>query len=1019
MSNDSLIFVHKALQDDQQVTRLVAIRNSDGDCLLLVMAQGNTMNLIDPKSFEITEKYPFMSPIVGLEALETESPSVFVLLRNLHWYIFQLPELIAAGSFHTPNLVKDRRFLLPVENYAENGSTCQNPISTAAIRFIENKIPIAIHPQYIAVHIVHNCIHIIPIKQPNNIIILKINYPNIVDIAFIGPVNYSTRLAILCDPEFSRKDYGDEKVAKQRVFVVYSLQRGTTEFKQEFSLDVKPDSHTILPLSPARESSAIVFTLDGVIRITAPEGLNQDVEHITLFLEGLVLLCEHYSEDIYFLGDSNGGLVVALLPTEGRPSSLKLKYTGPLSSIVTIDKSHFSVSNTFGDTTFFYAEFGDNVRKIEPIKTIEATGTVRSLTTLQSGDVRMLAGRGIAAKMMTFHMSMECEKICSFNLDGCLSVFLSSLVSDKDQFLLVMSFLDRTMICQTDGLSFKPITVDGFIENEPTILFTDIDNSKLIQVTSKHVSLFTKEKVTIQLEFEGISCASCVENNLLVCDTSNTVVQFEITDRINEIKKFTINDPILFCSISENGNIALITTRCEVLLYMANSDSPLHFSPLEIDRESPSSLIVLDKENKTELYIGTYDGNLIKVTKDSKTSEKVGDTFVKLTLYKNTIYGSTTTPFLLTKDEILTSIGCDECTEISVCKDIIVTLHNNKLQTFRCNGGRRGYSKLDFTSPDAVDAKFFSPSKCVVLEDVIDKTIQTAKENLTLYKNGKKVLSLPSETGRVSLFDMIELNGKSLIILGLDNCSIRLFDESMSECCIPQKTSGIPTAAIVCNSMLVVAEGKQLSLYNPQFLHTTIELDRVCLIPAHVLATSMDVCNDYLIVGDAIKSISVYKITNDSITLVGGDPQCKGICRVCCFRNFIFASTYNSCLYLFEMNEKGEVNEISGIMTDSMVSVIKSDSKGLIYGTECGGVYRVDFCESNVLLKLRDIFENEKINFCARRNIENRVRFDVEDPFVDLDNIAILGRLQQQKFENLLESAGCSKEEYNNLISNL
>lgn len=1015
MSNDPLIFLHKALQEDQQVSRLVAIRNSDGNCLFLVMAQGNSMIIIDPKTYKITEKYPFMLPIVGLEAIENDSPSVFVLLRNLDWYIFQLPELIAAGSFIVPHMVKDRRFFLPVDNYSELGSTCQNPISTAAIHVMESRIPIAVHPQYIAVHIIHNLIHVIPIKQPNNIILIKINFPNVVDIAFLGPVNYSTRLAILCDPEFNRKDYGDEKATKKRVFAVYSLQRGTTEFKQEFILDVKPDSHTILPLSTARESSAVVFTLDGVIRITAPEGLTQTVEHITLFLEGLVLLCEHYSDDIYFLEDSSGGLCVALLPPDGRPSSLKLLYTGPASSVVTIDKNRFAVASAFGDCTFYYAEFGDNVRQIETISTLEATGTVRSLTILPGGDVRMLTGRGCVTQMKTFHMSIECERQCLFDAPGCIDLFSCPY---NDNALLCLSFLENSFICETDGSKFTP--VDRFITNEPTILFSGCGNGFIAQVTPSTMNIFKNDKIVLTEKSEDgeFVCAAACENRVICC-TSNSIARiYEASgDNFKKVRKIHANGKILFSSISDN-HIALLTESQDLIVFNKQEKMPITLHPLDIDKEAPVNLVIRDAQDSFEVYVGTFDGHLIKITLDGKVSEKVGDSLVKLVPSQKGIYGATSPAFLLSGG-MMTSLDCGDCNCIAVSKEYVFTLDGVSLSVFKSSGGRRGCSKLDFKAADAIDARFFSPSKCVILEDNVDKATAIAKECLTLYKDGRKALSLPPETGRVSLFDLVELNGKKFIILGLDNCSLKLFDDALNEACQPQRVKGIPTAAAVCNGLLCVAEGKQISVYSPQFLHTTIELDPVSLTTGHVLATTMRAHGDLLIVGDAVMSVSAYRITDEGIQKVGGDSQAKGICRLCLYKNYVFASTYDSCLYAFELTERGDVNEIGGIQTDSVVSAIKSDSRGLIYGTDHGGVYRIDEGGPNFLLSLRDIFNAEKINFSAKRVIENAVRFDVPDPFVDLDNIAILGRLSQNKFDVMLDKAGCTKEQYFNAISEI
>ncbi|KAH0794038.1 hypothetical protein GPJ56_002066 [Histomonas meleagridis] len=324
-----------------------------------------------------------MSPIEVL-AYEKYSQSTFILLRNYNWFIFKLPELIKTGSLFAPIFSSPHRSLLPRESDLTEPPAASTPVATAIIRFNESRILYAVHPHYIALRVQQSCIHVIPIEGNNEPFIIPILQSNIVDMAFLGPVSCSTRLSFISDSQT-----GD------RLLSVYSLNDTSTEFSLEFTVNLPNNAHSLLPLHPELHSSIVVFTRDGVIRITAPEGLSQTVEHLSAFMPPYIVHHCHFFDDIYLICDSCGGLSGVSLPVEGTVTIESMKNVGPTSGIIAINKQHFFVASPFGDSSIYYYEFNENDGKLYEKGSFQLSSKVLSLIEFDNKIFYSTEGGGI------------------------------------------------------------------------------------------------------------------------------------------------------------------------------------------------------------------------------------------------------------------------------------------------------------------------------------------------------------------------------------------------------------------------------------------------------------------------------------------------------------------------------------------------------------------------------------------------------------------------------------------------
>ena len=798
MTTDETQFIltHKTLLEDQRVTSAVALRDLSGKTIFIALAQGSTLLIMDPSTYEIKEKYPFMNPILEIAALYSDQPSIFVVLRNFNWFIFNLPELFYAGHFDILDISLAKRFITPTKSSLSHGSNCNDPISTASIRFLEKKIPIAIHPNYIALHIVNNLIHVISTKEPQKPpILIKINQPNVVDIAFIGPISpsFNARLAVISDPEYNRQEHQQQLIQQQqqqqlqmqmqtqitpiqnemkankRVFIVYNLPRNGTEFRKEFSIDLRPDAHTILPLAIDMGSSCVIFTFDGLIRITCPETVQPTTEHITVFLEGITLVCEHIFDDYYYLADAGGGLCAGKFPVQDRPTTEKLREVGPVSSIVTIDPTHVLITSTFGDASIYKLNVSsrdDEGASLKLIHTIEAPGYISNISYNQiTKDIKLMTGRGTTAQIRNFHLSLGCEKLSELKVNGCLNIFSAPFKEHSDKIILCLSFLDNSFLLVTDGSKFTYLTLEHFIMDQTTLYFGKSETG-FIQVTPHMCHLFTAETVLATHPYQDEEIIYANRHGSYICHISdNGVVRVLSTSTLEAFKKLQIkdqsNNPHFAALSDEYLCFYTIDNKFSVQFLTHEDRSSLQIKENFIEDDTISSLAIAQAgTSHYVIYIGTISGNLYSYSDNQQiTKEHVSEDPIYLKNTDNGLFVAASPPFKIVNNE-RQSIDCNDCFDICSNGNFICVLRENLLEVYKTGEGKHGISKLEKECKNTINALFIGQYTCRLEED-----LSTKGQKLGIYDEQQNLITAttPETKYRVSLFDKINLFDNELI----------------------------------------------------------------------------------------------------------------------------------------------------------------------------------------------------------------------------------------------------------------
>jgi hypothetical protein len=426
---------HQTHHPDSQITDIIALRDPDDHCMLVAIAQGTTMHLMDPHQFNypIVESYPFRSPIITIASFSDSNLFVFVLLRNYDFFIFRIPELIRFGSLASPISCPPQRSIFRRSSFLSPALAGSNPIATAAIRFAESRVCWASHPKFIALHISGDVIHVLSLKS-DQIIAVPVREPNIVDMRFLGPTSTCCRLVYLAD----------WKSGRRLRFLTLTGDQSAFAEEPPGPCDVPEDAHSLLPLRERSEGSLIVFTRTGIIRIKAPQGAPRTEDRVLVFLpfDGVILRSCRLSDDVHLICDSSGGLTAGLFPPEGRPRTEFLQNVGPAAAIVALDSSHFIVGTPFGDSMVYECNRLDDHFSIAEVKRIPGSGPIASLSLTNNG-MLCAAGRGDTGSLRLFGDSLSCTKIAEIPVSNCFNFFAASI---GGLLYLCLCFWDRAHV---------------------------------------------------------------------------------------------------------------------------------------------------------------------------------------------------------------------------------------------------------------------------------------------------------------------------------------------------------------------------------------------------------------------------------------------------------------------------------------------------------------------------------------------------------------------------------------------
>ncbi|OHS95995.1 hypothetical protein TRFO_37834 [Tritrichomonas foetus] len=1026
-----MIYTHRTLLPDEQVTGISAVRNLEGECTSIAIAQGSTLYITDPFSTDrkIRESYPFLSPIEVVESIKAENPTVFVLLRNYNWFIFELPNLKYSGSFSKEGVVLPTRCIVRHGMFFADQPQNVLSSSTATIDFNEKRIVHASHPNFIAVHIHHDVIHIIPTNKKRNPYIIKFLQQNVISMTFIGPTMCSARLAFLTDYDFH-----------QRLLHIYKYSDMNDTFEQEYLEYVPSDSHYLLALHPELQSSLVVITSDGIVRIDSPEGLPLTKEFLSSFMPPIVIHACHFFDDIYLLCDSCGGLSGINLPVSGSIATESMKIIGPSSGIVAFDSNHIFIASPFGDSITYTFIKHENCIKLEEFDRIKSPGPIFSLDYTKEEGIICGTGRGDSSSVRIFERSISCDKIGEIIVTNCLSIFSSkfqemnlSEIDQKSSVLLCLCFYESTKFVKFDGNEVIEVDWPSLIQNEATLLFYENSNS-IIQVTNNVISKIDKKSGELikEYKFTDYVVVASYSPSYIVVANDQFLIQVIETETLRIVKKWKINKTVLLIAATDD-NIAVYLNDNTVFLFYMNDNE--NVKQITLPRFSiPVSFSII---NEDLLILGTNNGNIITITNSMQqiSIKNYGNGKILLhtnygisNIYQNNekntelnnvnsvnVLCSGDPPFVIgfKEYEIDSHFLCSEqCDDICQSSQYMFCLHTNKISihSFSDIPSYKGTTKIRQKVPGMLDLAISNSGLYCHVEKLEDSQHCSDIVKYPSYNNSN-TMKYHCISYNVSFFKLLNFDEKEIIVIGDDQPSITILDDKL--CRISwQKMLGMPYTSCIFHNFLVIARDGNLDFFIIKDLDGQYEMERKTIIEANIMTLDfLIVDNTYLVASDVQQALIVYKFENDTVIKVSQDYSPKKLTKLAFFNNTIFAASVSSNVYAYNIDKCGNIFEIGVFQCCSQVLSFVSTQECLFYGTEGGGIGVFSATDENRFMELQRIIQDsEKVKILADRVPIRQFVWNSPDIFVDIDNLKVILNLPPRDRDRILSKANINSE---------
>lgn len=1071
-----MIFTHRTLQPDNIITGAAAISDYEGNFSSIAIAQGTTMHIIDitAPDYPIIESYPFLTPIYVIETAKSDNRPVFILLENLNWYIFELPKIVRHGSLRKPHYVKCNHFIQKINQYSSHysddilyQSSALPPNAIQNIKFAETRVPHSSHPHYFAIQVYQNIIHVISIDENRPPFEIHTTEPNIVDIAFFGPFTCSTRLAVLSDSAQSNN----------RILNLYSLkEESPPEFTLDVTVNLPPDAYHLLPLHPEIHSVITVFTNDGLIRVTANEGLETIVEHLTAYMPPITLNAAFFYDDIYLLCDSCGGLTGANFPIEGPISTENMKIVGPSSDILVFDKNRFLITSPFGDSIIYSFCLKNTSFDLSQLYRFESTGPIKCLEFRDDG---LVCGSGVDenTSIRLFEKAVSCKKIADIPIKNCLSIFTAS-GPDINSIYICMCFFDSTHILIFDGESITPAEWnDSNLTEATTILFADVETG-ILHLKENEAIIHDRKSGDIinTYSFDSkIVSASLSDHDLILANEKNVIQILDSSD-LHKIKRWKLNKQILLISGTDDFIVVYLIDNTVFLFYLSDL-KPLSISLPYLAAPVSMSIISLDL-----IIIGTATGYLYKIT-DSLTkisSENVGEGKIVIHKFINQkekeeektsiLLCSGDPPFQLVDDERNFISACP-CEDIGRASNFLICLQREGISIYKVDDSLIGTTKVKQSIPYMLSFTY-DPEGCTIVhqdsssfsssfnshlstksdsESSNSTQQKTANQSIIKFKRGVEVskYDFPDKNNdhKISFCKLIELKGQNIIVIGDDTASITLLDESLNKMCW-LKTLGTPYTATAYFSYLVISREGSIDFYQTKFLDSQIEMDRVLIVEAPIMILDFIVVGKFLVASDALQALTVYTIeesngfstiasdlenNNDEeatnsgtstdkiskqieVSVVYCDHSKKQLTKLVLFNDVIFAASLTENIFAYKLLPDGKLEEIGGFKCDSRVLSFDVKNNCLFYGTEGGGIKMFSLSDDEDFIKIRNQMKYIDITFIANRVPSLPFQWSEENPFVDIDNFTLLKQIPRKELIRILMKAGVKLQKFDQMI---
>eukprot|EP01080_Neovahlkampfia_damariscottae_P007699 gene7699-12165_t len=335
----------------------------------------------------------------------------------------------------------------------------------------------------------------------------------------------------------------------------------------------------------------------------------------------------------WLCGDITGKLfVLTLLIDNNEVKQLKLQEMGKTSissSISYLDQGFVFIGSRFGDSQLIklrskpidesYVEVIEDWTNIGPILDF-------SIIDLdQQGDSQILTASGgySDGSLRIVRNGVGIEEQASLDLDGIKQMWsLKSTFSSKFEKYLVMSFIGETRILGIENEDLSEVDNLPFDQNVPTVACgTTLSNSH-VQITSKFIRLIDCESFNIVDEWKtpndsSINLASMNPSQIVISLSNGELIYFKVDKKIKKEKSIKLDTEISCLDIhplkNENKtNLLAIGLWNDFTIRLFDLDSLKEIGNYKLDIEVlPRSLLFITFDKIDYLFCGLGEGSLI------------------------------------------------------------------------------------------------------------------------------------------------------------------------------------------------------------------------------------------------------------------------------------------------------------------------------------------------------------------------------------------------------------------------
>jgi hypothetical protein len=385
----------------------------------------------------------------------------------------------------------------------------------------------------------------------------------------------------------------------------------------------------------------------------------------------------------------------------------------------------------------------------------------------------------------------------------------------------------------------------------------------------------------------------------------------------------------------------------------------------------------------SEAVVGTANGYLVHVNALSPTvlTEQIGSPGVGTMIHAlpgGAVIGAGTPPFQIGDRHVF--LLSRDCRGVAAAGRYLCCLHPNGVSIFTVGTEPVWSSQLLLRVPGLVRAAYHGGAFCLVETPELGQSV-------VKYVGAQQIGRFCQEKGhRIALFRVIELDGRVVVAIGDDQPSIKLLGDDLG-LVLSQETLGMPTATCVLSDFLVVARPGAVDFFKLKMAGGEVELDHRMTINVGSITPDLIAVDNFVIASDQEHSLVVFRFEDDAFVPVASDTLPKHLNKLCSVDEWIFASSWDSTVFLYELSDDGSILERGSFQCDSRVVSFCSIENRLFYGTVGGGIGCFERAEDGSHARLRDAIESDEITMKSDRRPFAIFQWRQPDIFVDLDAI--------------------------------